>query len=64
MRRGEVVRCLKEVMEGVRSEEMRENAGKWREAAKKAVSQGGSSDNCINHFVKDLLSTKQEDENN
>ncbi|XP_040383023.1 UDP-glycosyltransferase 79-like [Oryza brachyantha] len=46
--RGEVERCVREVME---REEYRRNAGKWREMAKDAVSEGGSSDANIAAFV-------------
>ncbi|XP_043723424.1 UDP-glycosyltransferase 74B1-like [Telopea speciosissima] len=52
--REELQLCLREVMDGERSQEMRKNAGKWRELAKKAVCQGGSSDNNINEFVADV----------
>ncbi|XP_042501559.1 UDP-glycosyltransferase 74B1 [Macadamia integrifolia] len=47
---------LREVMDGKRSQEMRRNADKWRELAKKAVSKGGSSDNNINEFVAQVCS--------
>ncbi|KNA08531.1 hypothetical protein SOVF_161410 [Spinacia oleracea] len=57
VRRENLRRCLKEVMEGKRSEEIRENASKWRELSKKAVSHGGSSDNHINDFVQHLRCT-------
>ncbi|KAK8512895.1 hypothetical protein V6N13_090367 [Hibiscus sabdariffa] len=54
VRREELVKCLKEVMEGERSKEIKRNANKWKELAKKAISDGGSSDECINEFVKQL----------
>lgn len=41
-------------MEGKKSEEVRKNASKWRELAKKAVSHGGSSDKHIDDFVEHL----------
>ncbi|XP_042412065.1 crocetin glucosyltransferase 2-like [Zingiber officinale] len=43
VRREEVVRCVREVMEGSRSDEIRRNAAKWREAAKAAVGDGNGS---------------------
>lgn len=52
VKKEEVMRCLKEVMEGERSDEIKKNAVKWRELAIKAVSQGGSSDKFINEFLQ------------
>ena len=49
--REEVERCVRVVTEGERSEEIRRNARKWRELAKKAVGEGGSSDRNIMEFV-------------
>lgn len=57
VRRGELVKCLKEVMEGKRSKEIKKNASKWKELAKKAVSEGGSSDENINKFVEHLMAS-------
>ncbi|XP_057948723.1 UDP-glycosyltransferase 74B1 [Malania oleifera] len=57
VRREQLVFCLKDVMEGERSKEIRRNVGKWRELAKRAVSDGGSSDKCINIFVEHLKTT-------
>ncbi|KAJ4960924.1 hypothetical protein NE237_020834 [Protea cynaroides] len=54
--REELQLCLREVMDGDRSQEMRKNAGKWKELAKNAVSEGGSSDNNINEFVAQACS--------
>lgn len=54
VRKEEVVTCLKEVMEGETSEKIKKNAGKWKELAKRAVSEGGSSDKHINEFVEQL----------
>ncbi|KAL4639209.1 hypothetical protein ACB092_03G201100 [Castanea dentata] len=55
VRKEELVMCLKEVMEGERSQQIKKNASKWRELAKKAVSEGGSSDKNINEFVQHLV---------
>ncbi|KNA08530.1 hypothetical protein SOVF_161400 [Spinacia oleracea] len=57
VRRENLRECLKEIMEGKRSEEIRENASKWRELSKKAVSHGGSSDINIEDFVQHLRCT-------
>ncbi|KAL0282107.1 UNVERIFIED_CONTAM: UDP-glycosyltransferase 74B1 [Sesamum angustifolium] len=56
--REEVLFCLKEVTEGERSEEMKRNARKWRELAKRAIDEGGSSDKAIDEFVKQLKTSK------
>ncbi|XVE85004.1 hypothetical protein DITRI_Ditri17bG0057600 [Diplodiscus trichospermus] len=57
VRKEELIKCLKEVMEGERSKEIKRNAKKWRESAKKAISEGGSSDKCIDEFVQDLMAS-------
>lgn len=54
VKREELLFCLKEVMEGEKSYEIRKNATKWRDLAKKTVSEGGSSDKAINEFVESL----------
>ncbi|KAH7864072.1 hypothetical protein Vadar_025386 [Vaccinium darrowii] len=51
----EVERCVREVMEGERGNEIRKNAMKWRELAKEAVGEGGSSDKNIDEFVTSLI---------
>ncbi|KAJ4723798.1 Glycosyltransferase [Melia azedarach] len=53
--REEIERCIREVMEGERGEEMRENAKKWKELAIEAVSEGGTSDKNIDEFISKLL---------
>ncbi|KAL6978912.1 N-hydroxythioamide S-beta-glucosyltransferase [Sarracenia purpurea var. burkii] len=55
VRREEVERCIREVMEGDRVDEIRQNAEKWRELAVQAVGEGGSSDKNINDFVASLV---------
>ncbi|KAI4304589.1 hypothetical protein MLD38_040076 [Melastoma candidum] len=47
--------CLREVMEGERAKEMKENALKWKEKARAALDDGGSSDQNIEAFVGQLL---------
>ncbi|KAF7828677.1 UDP-glycosyltransferase 84B2-like [Senna tora] len=51
----EVVRCIREVMEGSKAEEMRKRAMELKEAAKKALQEAGSSDSNINAFIADLI---------
>ncbi|PKA61587.1 UDP-glycosyltransferase 74F1 [Apostasia shenzhenica] len=50
--RAEVERCVREVMEGERSEGMRRRAAEWKEAARRAVAAGGSSDRNVVEFVE------------
>ncbi|KAJ4833528.1 hypothetical protein Tsubulata_030063 [Turnera subulata] len=53
----EIERCLREVMvEGERGIEIRQNSGKWKELARKAVDGGGSSEKNIEDFVGELMS--------
>ncbi|XP_059655504.1 UDP-glycosyltransferase 74F2-like [Cornus florida] len=56
--REEIEGCVREVMEGGRGKEMRKNAMKWRDLAKEAVSEGGTSDLNINEFVSKLTNSK------
>ena len=49
----ELKRCLEAVME---SEEMRENAKRWRDLAIQASKEGGSSDRNLKAFVKQFVS--------
>ncbi|CAL9125988.1 unnamed protein product [Musa textilis] len=51
VRREEVERCVREVLEGGRREEMRRNAAKWRERAKAAVGKDGSSDKNVVELI-------------
>ncbi|KAA8532161.1 hypothetical protein F0562_006697 [Nyssa sinensis] len=55
--REEIEICIKEVMEGERGQELKRNAVKWKELAKEAVDEGGSSDKNIEEFVSKLLCT-------
>lgn len=61
--REELVTSLNEVMnDGKKGLEIKKNARKWRELAKEAISEGGSSDNAIDEFVvalKDILKVKR-----
>lgn len=56
LRRDEVERCIREVMDGERRGEYRENAAKWMKKAKEAMQEGGSSDKNIAEFAAKHLS--------
>ncbi|XP_027168512.1 UDP-glycosyltransferase 74B1-like [Coffea eugenioides] len=56
--REEIERCVREVLVGEKSDEIRINASKMREQAKRAVCNGGSSDIAINNFVEVLMKGK------
>ncbi|KAF9625021.1 hypothetical protein IFM89_017070 [Coptis chinensis] len=49
--------CIKQVLEGERSVEIRKNAIKWRNLAKEASDEGGSSDKNFNEFISKLTPT-------
>ncbi|KAJ7944474.1 Glycosyltransferase [Quillaja saponaria] len=51
----EVERCIMEVMEGPRSEEMRSRAMEFKVAAKKALEIGGSSYGNIKKFISEII---------
>jgi pathogen-inducible salicylic acid glucosyltransferase len=51
VRKDEVERCVREVMDGEKSKEYMENAMNWREKTKRAMSEGGSSDRNIVEFL-------------
>lgn len=48
----EIKRCLEVVME---SEEMRENAKRWRKLAVEAAKEGGSSNNNLKAFIEEVI---------
>ncbi|GMY32118.1 crocetin glucosyltransferase, chloroplastic-like [Fagus crenata] len=51
----EIKRCLELVLgDGVRGEEMRRNAKKWKELAREAAKEGGSSYNNLKAFVDEI----------
>lgn len=62
VRSEEVLFCLKEMMEGKKSDAVRRNARKWRDLAKEAVGGEGSSDKCIDEFVTRLKIVKNKRE--
>ncbi|XP_074263986.1 UDP-glycosyltransferase 74E1-like [Silene latifolia] len=53
----EIVRCLQELMNGPRAEEIRENVGRWRVLAKDALDEGGSSDKHFDEIIEWVAST-------
>ncbi|WZY82334.1 hypothetical protein YC2023_028718 [Brassica napus] len=55
-KREEIGFSIKEVMEGEKSKEMKENAKKWRDLAVKSLSEGGSTDINIDTFVSKVQS--------
>ncbi|RVW74701.1 mogroside IE synthase [Vitis vinifera] len=55
VKREEIEMCLSEIMEGERGYEMKRNAARWKELAKEAVNEGGSSDKNLEEFVAELL---------
>lgn len=52
--REEVEMTIKEVMHGEKANKLRNNALRWKELAKEAMSEGGSSDKHIEEFVFSL----------
>lgn len=56
LKRDEVQRCIRQVMEGERKTEFRRNAAKWMNKAKEAMQEGGSSDKNIAEFAAKYLS--------
>ena len=57
VKREEIEECIRIVMEGERGKEMKRNAERWKELAKEAASEGGSSDKNIEEFVASILSS-------
>ncbi|CAN6234390.1 unnamed protein product [Urochloa humidicola] len=56
LRREEVQRCIRELMDGESKGDYRRNAAKWMEKAKEAIQEGGSSDKNIAEFAAKYLS--------
>ncbi|XP_058779084.1 mogroside IE synthase-like [Vicia villosa] len=54
VRRETLEDCIKEMMETEKGNEMKKNAMKWKSAARNCVDEGGSSDENIADFVKEL----------
>ncbi|PIA47360.1 hypothetical protein AQUCO_01400201v1 [Aquilegia coerulea] len=55
-KREEIENCINDVMYGDKGEKLKRNAAKWKELAKKAFSDGGSSDRNIEKFIARLIS--------
>ncbi|KAK9941777.1 hypothetical protein M0R45_007471 [Rubus argutus] len=55
VRQQEVEHCISEIMEGERGKEIQKNAMKWKELARNAVDEGGSSDKNIDEFIAKLV---------
>ncbi|KAH0647153.1 hypothetical protein KY290_033158 [Solanum tuberosum] len=55
VRRDVIQECIKLVMEEDKGKVIRENAKKWKELARNAVDEGGSSDKNIEEFVSKLV---------
>nr|ACM09899.2 glycosyltransferase [Withania somnifera] len=55
VRREVIEECIKLVMEEEKGKVIRENAKKWKELARNAVDEGGSSDKNIEEFVSKLV---------
>ncbi|CAH9121154.1 unnamed protein product [Cuscuta epithymum] len=58
--KGEVERCVREVMEGERGKEIRRNAANWKGIIRKAINENGSSDMNIKEFIAELSQSKLE----
>ncbi|KAJ1290440.1 hypothetical protein BS78_02G243400 [Paspalum vaginatum] len=54
VRKEEIQRCVREVMDGERRKEYQRNAAAWKEKAKKAVTEGGTSAINIVEFLDKL----------
>ena len=50
----EIELCIKEVIEGERGQKMKMNSLRWKELAKEAMDEGGSSNKNIENFVAKL----------
>ncbi|KAK3007929.1 hypothetical protein RJ639_015012 [Escallonia herrerae] len=55
IKREEIEMCIREVMEGERGNELKRNAVRWKEFAREAVDEGGSSDKHIEEFISELV---------
>ncbi|KAK9050255.1 hypothetical protein SSX86_006349 [Deinandra increscens subsp. villosa] len=54
VKRENLLSCIKKIMEGKIGVVVRNNAEKWRDLAKLALAEGGSSDKDIDEFVREL----------
>lgn len=51
---GEINRCVDEIMDQERGEEIKKNVRRWRVLAKEAIDRGGTSDACIHQIIDRL----------
>uniref|UniRef100_A0A2P2P7X7 Glycosyltransferase n=1 Tax=Rhizophora mucronata TaxID=61149 RepID=A0A2P2P7X7_RHIMU len=58
----EIERCIREVMEGPKSQELRSNAKELKRAAREAVADGGSSDRNIQVFIDEIIGNGIQDD--
>ncbi|KAL4312973.1 hypothetical protein GQ457_01G035320 [Hibiscus cannabinus] len=54
IRKEEIERCIREIMEGDASEDIKRNALEWKRLTREAVSEGGSSHTNITEFIAEL----------
>ncbi|KAL5562262.1 hypothetical protein UlMin_032009 [Ulmus minor] len=57
VRRKVVETCIREVMVGEKGKEIKKNVIKWRDLAREAVCEGGSSDKNIDAFVEKVVAS-------
>ncbi|EEF29928.1 mogroside IE synthase [Ricinus communis] len=57
VRRETVELCIREVMEGQKGKEIKENANKWKNLAKEAIDESGTSDKNIDELVAKISSS-------
>lgn len=55
VKREEIEMRIRQIMEGKAGKDIKRNAERWKELAKEAVAEGGSSDNNIEEFIAELL---------
>ncbi|KAK7321084.1 hypothetical protein VNO77_31267 [Canavalia gladiata] len=58
--RYEIKKCLLEATVGTRAEELKQNALKWKKAAKAAIDHGGSSLQNLDAFIEDIKQHRQD----
>uniref|UniRef100_A0A0D6QXT7 Glycosyltransferase n=1 Tax=Araucaria cunninghamii TaxID=56994 RepID=A0A0D6QXT7_ARACU len=56
----EIERCMRISVEGKEGREIRNNALKWREAARGAMEEGGTSDVNLEEFVREMVAKAKE----
>ncbi|GKV02164.1 hypothetical protein SLEP1_g14631 [Rubroshorea leprosula] len=55
IKKEEIERCVREVMEGEKSLDIKSNSESWKKLIKEAVDEGGSSDRNIDEFVAKII---------